>query len=183
MSKNASEHQRQEIVPTILRNIGRRQDEGRALQPQGSQAIRVVSVTGYHYFPVSNTSGVPEYTFIDLQLANPDEILIASLTRSTFLGYTNGTFINADNEPHGISAGHYDGWLEYDSRPNPKDEWTVAFYPEADVWSRVIDSMAQTSSPYNTVRVSLKAGRAWYDAKPTNADSYLVVYQIRATIG
>src|SRR5687768_5921174 len=100
MSRSIPDHQLEQQFVTTLNNLGGHNRRERAIQPQGTAALRVEQITGYQYFNVPTGTIVPSYAFIDLESSNPDDIMIATLLRSTFMHFTNGTYINADLEDH-----------------------------------------------------------------------------------
>jgi hypothetical protein len=182
MSKNLSDHRREYQVASTLSSMAGTQRQRRTLQPQGSQALRVELITGYHYLAVPSGTIVPNYAFIDLESSNANDIMIATLLRSTFLHYTDGTFINADTEDHTLTDDFWEVWLAYDNRAVPAD-LSIPYAPSGTLSARIATTLSAFSLEHHRARIGLRVNRVNSTAKPASVDEYLIVYQIRATIG
>lgn len=178
MSRNLAELHRSRRPFTVINGISAASRRRRATQPQGSNALRVETITGYQYLAIPNGVVDPNVAYIDIDSPNSDDIVIATLIRSTFIKYTAGTFINADLESHSLGDDQWNVWMAYDGRADTTLDMAVPV-----VGGDVIGTMSATSLPLNKARVGIRVSRLTTDSKPGTLDQFLIVYQIRITLG
>jgi hypothetical protein len=152
------------------------------MQPQGSSALSVGWFTAYMTFDVPTDTILPYYTHVWFTSSNPDDFVIATLLNSTFLEYTDGTFINADLENHGIGDDVWNVWMTYDNREFTAIE-ELDYSPSGTFMTRLHSHLSSYSLPLHTVQFGLRVNRLNSTAKPSNAKHYIVVFQVRIIMG
>lgn len=183
MSRNVADHQLDRTFVNTLNLLGRHQTASRSLQLQGSQSIRVATITGYQTIDIPDGTVAPTVVYLDFTDAGGNAT-IATLIRSTFMYFTDTETdpVNADLNDHGIGDDQWDIWLAYDGRDTQSD-LSVDATPSETLDARVLAAMEATVISDNSARVGIRVSRITDDAKPDTLDTYVVFYQVRLTIG
>jgi len=183
MSTNISNLKLEKSFENVLNGLTRTQAQGRAMQPQGSQALNVEVIWGYRVLDVPPNADIVATTSIDVEAVDPSKIVIATILHSTFVKYTNGTLINADLESHEIGDDVYRVWLNYDGRSDMGEYWLVPGPTTKTIDEIMLETAGSSSIPHHKARVTFAVYRLDDVESPASLDQYLIFFQVRMIIG
>lgn len=182
MSRNLSINKRENRLQEVLSGLDRQQSQVKSIQHLGSESLLTETVWGYQVLSVPANSSEVSISTIDITAVDTDKVMVATLTRSSFIKYTNGTYINADLESHGIGDDVARVWFSYDGRSDTTVPWSVP--PSAVPVDDVMEATAGTSSiDYHRIRVNFTVYRLENTAPPANLELYLIAFQVRLILG